>query len=117
MRRVLAVVALAGGLAIAGLQTPSHRVGLEGSTQGYRAADHNPFGVNNEYGMVDLSIEQTTTGLGVGQDAHRRVREAGVGWVRYWLSWETVQPTNDPIPRTGTGRRRTTTSTRPSIRA
>jgi hypothetical protein len=48
--------------------------------------------------MVNLSIEQTTTALGVGQDAHRRVREAGVGWVRYWLSWEVVQPTSDPNP-------------------
>ena len=99
MRRVLAVVTLAGGLAIAGLQDTRLTASVsKGSTQGYRAADHNPFGVNNEYGMVNLSIEQTTTALGVGQDAHRRVREAGVGWVRYWLSWEVVQPTNDPNP-------------------
>ena len=99
MRVLAVVVTLAGGLAIAGLQDTRLTASVsKGSTQGYRAADHNPFGVNNEYGMVNLSIEQTTTALGVGQDAHKRVREAGVGWVRYWLSWEVVQPTSDPNP-------------------
>ena len=54
MRRVLAVVTLAGGLAIAGLQDTRLTASVsKGSTQGYRAADHNPFGVNNEYGMID----------------------------------------------------------------
>jgi hypothetical protein len=99
MRRLCTVVTLAAGLLIASL--PDTRLAAsvsKGSTKGYRAADHNPYGVNNEYGMVNLSIEQTTSGTGVGQDAHRRVREAGVGWVRYWLSWETVQPTSDPDP-------------------
>ena len=65
MRRVLAVVTLAGGLAIAGLQDTRLTASVsKGSTQGYRAADHNPYGVNNEYGMVNLSIEQTTASPG-----------------------------------------------------
>ena len=77
--------------------TPSRSVS-KGSTLGFRAADHNPYGVNNDYGMINFSIEGTTGSDGVGQDAHRRVREAGVGWIRYALSWEVVQPTNERDP-------------------
>ena len=81
MRRLLAVVTLAGGLAIAGLQDTRLTASVsKGSTQGFRAADHNPFGVNNEYGMVDLSIEQTTTGRGSARTrtaASARLASAG----------------------------------------
>ena len=88
MRRLLVLFSLAGGLLLAGLQEPRLVASVsKGSTLGFRAADHNPYGVNNEYGMINFSIEGTTGSDGVGQDAHRRVREAGVGWVRYWLSW------------------------------
>ena len=98
MRTTVVAAALAAGVVLAGEHSTRLLASVsKGSTQGYRAADHNPYGVNNEYGMVGRSIETAGAG-GVGQDAHRRVREAGVGWVRYWLSWEVVQPTSDPDP-------------------
>jgi hypothetical protein len=99
MRRALCLAALAAAAVIAGL--PASRLSASvsrGSALGYRAADHNAYGVNNDFGMVGYSVERTTGSEGVGQDAHRRVREAGVGWIRYWLSWETVQGSNDPDP-------------------
>ncbi len=99
MRRLLVVTTLAAGLLLAGPHETRLTASVsKSSTLGFRAADHNPYGVNNEYGMINFSIEGTTGSDGVGQDAHRRVREAGVGWVRYALSWEVVQPTNDPNP-------------------
>ena len=99
MRRLLVAATIAGGVLLAGFQDTRITASVsKGSSLGYRAADHNAFGVNNDYGMVNYSIENTTGHTGVGQDAHRRVREAGVGWIRYWLSWEVVQPTNDPNP-------------------
>jgi hypothetical protein len=99
MRHIFIVGALAGAVVLAGVEGSRLAASVsKGSSQGYRAADHNAFGVNNEYGMVGYSIEGTTGPEGVGQDAHRRVREAGVGWVRYALSWEVVQPTPDPDP-------------------
>jgi hypothetical protein len=99
MRRLLVAATIAGGVVLAGLQDTRITASVsKGSSLGYRAADHNAFGVNNDYGMVNYSIEHTTSHTGVGQDAHRRVREAGVGWIRYWLSWEVVQSTSDPNP-------------------
>jgi hypothetical protein len=73
-----------------------------GSTIGFRAADHNNYGVNNDAGMVNWSAEFAppaspggpTSNVGVGQLSHQKMREAGVGWVRYWLSWQSVEGSN-----------------------
>ena len=101
MKRLLCAAAMAAMvLAWVGTQpVPITASVARGSSSGYRAADHNSYGVNNEYGMVNYSIEHTTSsGSGQGDEAHRRIREAGIGWIRYWLSWESVQRTNDPNP-------------------
>lgn len=90
---------LAAATALAVADRPARASVARGSSLGYRAADHNPYGVNNEYGMVNYSIEHTGNDpTGRGDAAHRRMREAGIGWVRYWLSWAAVQPTPDPDP-------------------
>jgi hypothetical protein len=101
MRNVIAALAVAGvGVWWIGLADAPVRASVSrGSTSGYRAADHNQYGVNNEYGMVNFSIEHVgASHVGQGDTVHRLVREAGVGWVRYWLSWEIVQSTSDPNP-------------------
>ena len=49
--------------------------------------------------MVNFSIEHAgAEHFGTGTTVHQRVREVGAGWVRYWLSWEIVQPNDDPNP-------------------
>jgi hypothetical protein len=66
-----------------------------GSRVGIRAADFNMYGVNNDLGMINYSAEYRPGGhLGAGQSTHQRVREAGVGWVRYWINWQAVEPAN-----------------------
>jgi hypothetical protein len=101
MRKLMAMLAAAGMCMVWATfeQTPLRASVSRGSTSGYRAAEHNPYGVNNEYGMVNFSIEHVgASHAGDGDTAHRLVREAGIGWVRYWLGWEAVQPINDPNP-------------------
>jgi hypothetical protein len=56
------------------------------SSVGVRAAEHNPYGINNDLGLIG----QTTDPAG-SQPGHQKMREAGVGWVRYWLSWQNVE--------------------------
>jgi hypothetical protein len=48
----------------------------------------NPYGINIDYGLVGEHAEGTPHSL----RAHDLVREAGVGWVRYWLSWQSSEP-------------------------
>ena len=101
MRKFMATLAAAGVCLVWVVfeDAPVRASVSRGSTSGFRAAEHNPYGVNNEYGMVNFSIEHVgESHVGQGDTAHRLVREAGVGWVRYWLSWETVQPVDDPDP-------------------
>lgn len=63
-----------------------------GSPLGYRPATHNMYGVNNVKGLTNHSVEAPAgTHVGSGTLAHQRMREAGVGWVRYWLSWAQVE--------------------------
>lgn len=52
-----------------------------------RAADFNPYGINNDSGMVGLSVEHPR----VTNDAHAAMPGAGIGWVRYWMSWQNIE--------------------------
>ena len=101
MRKLMAALAAAGACVwCVGASGTAVRASVsKGSLSGYRAAEHNPYGVNNQYGMVNFSIEHAgAEHFGTGTTVHQRVREVGAGWVRYWLSWEVVQPNNDPNP-------------------
>jgi hypothetical protein len=101
MRRLIVPLAI---LPVIAMAVSTHRPVVDasvsyGSPLGYRVADHNNYGVNNDKGMINWSAEfpnqdpgtLTPINTGSGQNAHRKMREAGVGWVRYWLSWQTVQ--------------------------
>jgi hypothetical protein len=88
-RRVLTAISVAGAL---GLLVAFQNVDVQGSvsrgsTVGVRAADFNMYGVNHDFGLVGQNVDTA----GIEENAHFLMRQAGVGWVRYWLSWETVQ--------------------------
>ncbi len=96
MRKLMAALAAAGACVwCVGSSGTAVRASVsKGSLSGYRAAEHNPYGVNNQYGMVNFSIEHAgAEHFGTGTTVHQRVREVGAGWVRYWLSWESSSRT------------------------
>jgi hypothetical protein len=64
-----------------------------GSSVGVRAADFNAYGTNVDVGLVGQSVENFS-----GQAGHQAMRQAGVGWVRYWLSWQNAEPTATSYP-------------------
>jgi len=65
---------------------PTLKAGVSrGSTVGVRAAPFNPYGASNDKGMINFRADNDAETL------HTRLRTAGVGWVRYWLSWEVAE--------------------------
>lgn len=62
-----------------------------GSLSGVRAAPFSYYGAGNDRGMVARSIESIVDGDTPGEILHQTLHQNGVGWVRYWLSWDWVE--------------------------
>jgi hypothetical protein len=65
-----------------------------GSLSGVRAAPFSYYGAGNDRGMVARSIESIVDGDTPGETLHQTLHQNGVGWVRYWLSWDWVEHSN-----------------------
>lgn len=85
---LLAMMVVVGGLCLATTRDERIAASVTAGPGTVRAADFNPYGVNNDRGMVGRSVE----GLVLpAQGVHVAMREANIGWVRYSLSWQNVQ--------------------------
>jgi hypothetical protein len=94
----MALLAIPTAMVVERLEEPVGAAVAEPSLTGVRRAEHNPYGVNNDLHMVGRSVEFNPNWPGPpnpvtysGRASHATIHNAGIGWVRYWLSWQQVQ--------------------------